>query len=166
MRHHPPIPLAASTATFWRRMARSRRLPPRPNIMSAMTRRPPGHSHCAARAPVTGPAGPSQVTATRWAAFSDVSPAVAGRPTGRLAEADEADVGHPVAADQGRPEKERAAATSGRNRRPEALPRAVRTAGPARDLYAIAVRGRQTTSRLSGPTKSRARRPPGPGSGR
>ena len=25
-------------------------LPPRPNIMSAMTRRPPGHSHCAARA--------------------------------------------------------------------------------------------------------------------
>ncbi len=37
-----------------------------------------------------------------------------------------------------------------------------RLAGPARDLYTIAARGRQSAPRLSGPTKSRARRPPEP----
>ena len=41
MCHHPPTPLAPSAATFWRRMVRPRRLPPRPDIMSPMTRRPP-----------------------------------------------------------------------------------------------------------------------------
>jgi hypothetical protein len=30
--------------TFWRKMSRSRWLRPRPNIMSAMTSRPPGRS--------------------------------------------------------------------------------------------------------------------------
>jgi DNA-binding transcriptional LysR family regulator len=37
-----------------------------------------------------------------------------------------------------------------------------RLAGPARDLYAIAVRGRQASPRLSRPTRSRAPRPPEP----
>jgi DNA-binding transcriptional LysR family regulator len=37
-----------------------------------------------------------------------------------------------------------------------------RLAGPARDLYAIAVRGRRTAPRLTRPTASRARRPPEP----
>ena len=37
-----------------------------------------------------------------------------------------------------------------------------RLAGPARDLYAIAARGRRAASHLSRPTKSRASRPPEP----
>ena len=37
-----------------------------------------------------------------------------------------------------------------------------RLAGPARDLYTIAARGRQAAPRLSRPTRSRAPRPPEP----